>query len=141
MSEFVAGWVGGCCGLFVGHPLDTLKVRQQALNTSSISQTFRNCIKQDGVRSLMKGLSYPIYSVGAVNSLLFGAYVKSLEMIRSTNSSFPPSYTEILLAGGISGAVQLSIACPVDLIKVRLQSVKGFNLKNCLPISRQNGSI
>ena len=106
----------------------------------------------------MKGLSYPIYSVGAVNSLLFGAYVKSLEMIRSTNSSFPPSYTEILLAGGISGAVQLSIACPVDLIKVRLQSVKGdickdldflvsykillgFNLKNCLPNSRQNGSI
>ena len=73
----------------------------------------------------MKGLSYPIYSVGAVNSLLFGAYVKSLEMIRGTDSSSPPSYTEILLAGGISGAAQLTIACPVDLIKVRLQSAKG----------------
>jgi hypothetical protein len=31
MCDFVSGWVGGCCGLILGHPFDTLKVRQQAL--------------------------------------------------------------------------------------------------------------
>ena len=46
MTEFVAGWIGGCSGLLLGHPFDTLKVRQQALNHTSIIQTFQNCIKQ-----------------------------------------------------------------------------------------------
>ena len=46
MTEFVAGWIGGCSGLLLGHPFDTLKVRQQALNHTSIIQTFRNCIQQ-----------------------------------------------------------------------------------------------
>ena len=46
MSEFVSGWVGGCCGFVLGHPFDTLKVRQQALNQTSIVFTFRDCIKQ-----------------------------------------------------------------------------------------------
>ena len=46
MSEFVAGWVGGCCGILLGHPFDTLKVRQQALNQTSVVATLRSCVKQ-----------------------------------------------------------------------------------------------
>ena len=71
----------------------------------------------------MRGLSYPVYSVGAINSLLFGVYVKTLETLESSSSR--PSYSAILLAGAVSGAAQLSLAVPVDLIKVRLQSSKG----------------
>ena len=29
MTEFVSGWAGGCCGLLLGHPFDTVKVRLQ----------------------------------------------------------------------------------------------------------------
>ena len=46
MSEFLAGWIGGCCGILIGHPFDTLKVRQQALNHNSILETFRDCVKK-----------------------------------------------------------------------------------------------
>ena len=67
----------------------------------------------------MKGLSYPVYSVGAINSLLFGVYVKSLESLGSS------SYGSILVAGALSGAAQLSLAVPVDLVKVRLQASRG----------------
>ena len=67
----------------------------------------------------MKGLSYPVYSVGAINSLLFGVYVKSLESLGSS------SYGSILVAGALSGAAQLSLAVPVDLVKVRLQASGG----------------
>ena len=70
----------------------------------------------------MKGLSYPVYSVGAINSLLFGVYVKTLETLDSTSR---PSYSAILVAGAVSGAAQLSLAVPVDLVKVRLQASKG----------------
>ena len=70
----------------------------------------------------MKGLSYPVYSVGAINSLLFGVYVKSLESLGSS------SYGSILVAGALSGAAQLSLAVPVDLVKVRLQASGGEHL-------------
>ena len=38
------------------------------------------CIYQDGLRSLLRGLSYPLYSVGAINSLFFGVYTRALEL-------------------------------------------------------------
>ena len=71
----------------------------------------------------MKGLSYPVYSVGAINSLLFGVYVKTLETLEGDTSR--PSYSAILVAGAVSRAAQLSLAVPVDLVKVRLQSSRG----------------
>ena len=47
MSEFVSGWIGGCCGLLIGHPFDTLKVRQQnSPGQARISVTIRNCLRQ-----------------------------------------------------------------------------------------------
>ena len=35
MCDFISGWFGGCCGLVLGHPFDTLKVRQQALGEAA----------------------------------------------------------------------------------------------------------
>ncbi|XP_018009463.1 solute carrier family 25 member 48 [Hyalella azteca] len=50
--DFVAGWIGGCAGLLVGHPMDTIKVRQQALgNVSAISGISRT-FKYEGVLSV-----------------------------------------------------------------------------------------
>ena len=46
MAEFASGWVGGACGFVLGHPFDTLKVRQQALNHTSIVFTFKDCVKR-----------------------------------------------------------------------------------------------
>ena len=37
-------------------------------------------VYQDGLRSLLRGLSYPLYSVGAINSLFFGVYTRALEL-------------------------------------------------------------
>ena len=37
-------------------------------------------------------------------------------------------YRDIFLAGGIAGAVQAIPACPIELVKVKLQVQKGSNL-------------
>ena len=63
-------------------------------------------LTQDGLRSLLKGLSYPIYSVGAINSLLFGVYTQTLTIL-SPPATTTHTYTNILLAGAVSGAAQL----------------------------------
>jgi len=123
MSEFVSGWVGGCCGFVLGHPFDTLKVRQQALNHTSVIFTFKECVQQDGLRSLMRGLSYPILSVGVINSLFFGVYSSTLTAINNQSNS--PTYSQVFTAGCVAGGAQLVLAVPVDLVKVRLQAQQG----------------
>ena len=47
--DFIAGWVGGSVGIAVGHPFDTLKVRQQALRSATLWDAARSCIKNEGV--------------------------------------------------------------------------------------------
>ena len=77
---------------------------------------------------------YPLLSAGAMNSLFFGVYGVSLRAI--TSSSDPicgsltadgkPSYYQIWLAGCVGGAAQLTIAVPVDVVKIKLQTQTGM---------------
>ena len=46
----MAGWIGGMTGIAIGHPFDTLKVRQQALQGQSLWKTAEACYKYEGVR-------------------------------------------------------------------------------------------
>ena len=48
MTEFVSGWAGGCCGRLLGHPFDTVKVRQQALGHTSLAAALQDTLKQVG---------------------------------------------------------------------------------------------
>ena len=48
MTEFVSGWAGGCCGLLLGHPFDTVKVRQQALGHTSVTAALQDTVTQVG---------------------------------------------------------------------------------------------
>ena len=85
--------------------------------------TYLDLIK-DGLRSLMRGLSYPIMSVGVINSLFFGVYNLSLSKLSSSSSA--PSYSHLFSAGCVAGAAQLVLAVPVDLVKIRLQAEQGI---------------
>lgn len=39
----------GCVGLVIGHPLDTIKVRQQVMKRMTIMNCFMNTLKYEGV--------------------------------------------------------------------------------------------
>ena len=73
----------------------------------------------------MRGLSYPILSVGFINSLFFGVFDQVLTNI---SLSSPPSYLHLFSAGCVAGAAQLVLAVPVDLVKIRLQAEQGDDL-------------
>ena len=70
----------------------------------------------------MRGLSYPILSVGFINSLFFGVFDQVLTNI---SPSSHPSYLHLFSAGCVAGAAQLVLAVPVDLVKIRLQAEQG----------------
>jgi len=137
--DFVAGWVGGCAGILVGHPFDTLKVRQQAFQHGSLASITLDCLKHEGARGLFKGMLYPMLSAGALNSLFFGVYGVSLRFMTSLRdpttaskqpssalTSVKPTNWEIFWAGCAGGAAQLVVACPVDVVKIKLQTQTGL---------------
>jgi len=124
--DFFAGWVGGCSGILFGHPFDTLKVRQQALNTTSVTATVREAVNSGLFSTLKRGLAFPLVSAGAINSVFFGVYGLSADLLAKEGE--PLSYSQVFLAGCLGGAGQLVLACPVDLVKVRLQANTGGSI-------------
>ncbi|XP_014244598.1 mitochondrial basic amino acids transporter-like isoform X2 [Cimex lectularius] len=94
--DFVAGCIGGCAGVIVGHPLDTIKIR-----------------------GLLKGVTSPLGGVALVNATVFGAYGA---IHRNMGDESPKTH---FWAGFGAGSLQCFITCPVELVKTRLQIQKG----------------
>ena len=123
--DFAAGWAGGSLGILFGHPLDTIKVRQQALLVSPL-HCLRSTLRHEGARGLFKGLAFPLVSAGAVNSVFFGVYSSCLRWLDGgRGGSGEPSLRHVAVAGGLGGVVQLSVAVPVELVKIQLQTRTG----------------
>ena len=125
--DFAAGWAGGSLGILCGHPLDTVKVRQQALHVSPL-RCLTATLQHEGARGLFKGMAFPLVSTGAVNSVFFGVYYNSLRWLGGGGGGGggrEPSLWHVAAAGAVGGVVQLSVAVPVDLVKIQLQTRTG----------------
>lgn len=86
---------------------------------------------------------FPLMSMGAVNSVMFGVYGNQLRLLQGTCET--PREKErlllqhVFLAGTAAGFVQSFLACPAELIKIKLQTHKcewfgGVNLNPSLHI-------
>jgi solute carrier family 25 carnitine/acylcarnitine transporter 20/29 len=146
-KDFVAGMAGGAAGIFVGHPMDTVRVRlqvhstpmtdafkhehlahlvnqQNGSNTFSFSSIFRGTVKKEGLLSLYRGMSAPLLGEMANNCVLFGVYGGYLKPL-VTNSHFArthlPEWGSDFLSGALAGLCISFIVQPSELIKIRLQ--------------------
>ncbi|GAA5974887.1 hypothetical protein JCM11641_008412 [Rhodosporidiobolus odoratus] len=120
----------------VTNPADLVKVRQQ-LQLKSISkktgkQTVRSTnafrtavemVRNEGLRSVYKGLSGSLLREGSYSGIRMGGYdlVKS-SLVKSFPLADPNGFGTKLAAGMASGMVGAAIANPADLLKVRLQA-------------------
>ena len=66
MESFIAGCMAGAAGALVGHPLDTMKVHEQAASNSKLS-----------LGQLFRGLTGPVAASGAFLSIKLGIYENS----------------------------------------------------------------
>nr|XP_022904509.1 solute carrier family 25 member 45-like isoform X4 [Onthophagus taurus] len=125
-NDFIAGWVGGVAGLLVGHPADTIKVRQQTYGTTlwpSVSRTY----KHEGVRGFFKGMLFPLLTTGPINSIFFGFYGNTLHILEegryAKSPSDDPRYLQnVFVAGCTGGFATVFFTCPIELVKVVLQA-------------------
>ncbi|XP_077996312.1 solute carrier family 25 member 45-like [Glandiceps talaboti] len=128
-ADFVAGLVAGSGGVMVGYPLDIIKTRLQTQSVGAVKYNgILDCaikiIKHESFFGFYKGMGFPIVSASLQSAILFGAYgnvLRQLSTWRGEGSEQPPRKTDIFVAGWIAGIVQLTIACPIELVKIRLQ--------------------
>jgi len=121
MSEFFCGLLGGCAGVLVGHPFDTVKVKLQTQDFRNplykgTVDCFRQTVNRDGMRGLYRGMASPLVGVGGINAVIFGVQ-------RYTNRLFTnqDALSSHFLSGVCAGVTQSVICSPVELTKTRLQ--------------------
>jgi len=120
--DFVAGCFGGAAGVLVGHPFDTAKVRLalQSSKNQIYKGTFdclKSTIQKESVAGLYKGVTSPLYSLAAINAIVFGVQGNVLRRMENPNS-----LKSHFIAGASAGFLQCGICGPMELAKIRLQS-------------------
>ncbi|XP_069853679.1 solute carrier family 25 member 47 [Dipodomys merriami] len=124
--DFVAGAIGGVCGVAVGYPLDTVKVRiQTEPKYTGIWHCIRDTYRQERVWGFYRGLSLPVCTVSLVSSVSFGTYHHCLAHIcrfRYGSTDVKPAKADIMLSGCASGLVRVFLTSPTEVAKIRLQT-------------------
>ncbi|KAK4884421.1 hypothetical protein RN001_000692 [Aquatica leii] len=128
-ADFIAGWAGGICGLVIGHPMDTIKTRQQAKGLS-FTKIFVDTYKHEGFLGFYKGFSVPFLTVGPSNAVFFFTYAEALKKLQiggkedivRLDINNPDWKWNAGLAGIIGGFAQVLVTCPVELIKTVMQT-------------------
>lgn len=97
-QSILSGGIGGALMVIVGHPLDLLKVRQQALTSSTASTNLqgikssgsanmfhdlKSIVKCQGYRGLYRGLATPLFAVAPTFAVEYGAFEMFQSYIRS----------------------------------------------------------
>ncbi|XP_059091492.1 mitochondrial ornithine transporter 1-like isoform X1 [Tigriopus californicus] len=128
--DFVAGSLGAATSVYVGQPLDTLKVKMQTFPEKypNLGICFRETLRKEGVvRGLYAGTVPSLAANMAENSILFAAYgvcQKSVANLIGVRKVSDLSVT----ANGFSGSFAAFFAsfalCPTELIKCRLQAMR-----------------
>ncbi|CAK1540415.1 unnamed protein product [Leptosia nina] len=116
--DFVAGCIGGCAGIIVGHPLDTLKVHVQSGRRSVLKCT-KALLKDGSLATAYRGVGAPLGGIAAINAIVFGSYGNTIKAMPNSESLICHG-----IAGGVAGFLQSIVCAPVELIKTRQQLAK-----------------
>lgn len=116
----MAGALGGAAGVVFGHPLDTLRVRQQQPGAprNAIS-VLVHLVRNEGAPALFKGLTAPLVSASAQNAVCFHSFSAASTRVAQALQGRPQLTT--FVAGCIAGGATAVLVVPVDLLKTQLQ--------------------
>jgi len=125
LKDIFAGTVAGIGQCFVGHPLDTIKVRLQTSSKyNGMVDCFKTTVKEEGFVGLYKGVQSPLIGMAAMNSVTFLAYGQSKNLFKKDEQD-PLTLMQILQCGLITGTAVALVESPVDLFKSQLQTDHG----------------
>ncbi|KAH8593746.1 mitochondrial carrier domain-containing protein [Bisporella sp. PMI_857] len=119
-ADFFASYASGVIGILIGNPLDIVKVRLQAGNSSPITSAAT-------ISSFFRGTAAPSLGYGALNSILFVTYNRTTDVLKTGSPANAPSLWTVWIAGAVGGLATWVVSTPSELIKCRSQlSTSGY---------------
>lgn len=136
-SEYKSGFIAGITRAVISQPFDTVKTKMQSGNYANSLICAREIIKNEGVKFLYKGLTFPLIG----NSFIVGTHFHVYNNYKNTMPAF--------CVGGLAGLCSSFIVNPVELVRIKMQmSDKTSNNKKyknsfvCMKtIIQHNGTI
>lgn len=126
--DLIAGSLGGAANVFVGQPLDTVKVKMQTFPTL-YTGTMNCCIRtytKEGIRGFYAGTVPSLVANVAENSVLFAAYgvcQKFVQVLVQKESVSKLTVLENAFSGFFAAFFSGLALCPTELVKCRLQAM------------------
>lgn len=133
--DFTAGSLGGVAVVYVGQPLDTVKVKMQTFpkQYKGMYDCIIRTLKTDGfVRGLYAGTTPAIAANVAENSVLFAAYgfcQKFMVNISGVERVDQLSTLSNATAGFLAAFFSSFTLCPTELVKCQLQAMREVNMQ------------
>jgi len=133
--ENLGGFLSGSVSILIGHPFDTVKVRQQAghVEYRGALDCVRRTVGEEGARALFRGMWSPLLTNSALNALTFSTWQETQRLLHFKEGSAAP-LEKVFLAGAIAGVVQCLIATPMELVRSKMQvrSDRSLGYVECL---------
>jgi len=107
-------------------PAETIKVRLQSNPETwkSASDCLVRTVREEGARSLFKGLPAQMARDVPFTSVFFTSYSWITNTLKTKNQGKPITSFETVMAGGLAGAAGWTVTLPMDIVKTRAQASK-----------------
>jgi len=113
VAESISGWIGGSCGIFATHPLDTIRIRQQVAGANcNYINVVREIVRYKGLLGFYGGIIPPVFFRGFAFSMNRSVYAITQEL---TNKPY--------LLGFSAGLCMSLFEIPIHLLKSRTQVI------------------
>ena len=118
---------GAASGLPLGLTLGPLERFKCLMQTSAVHQSFGACVRavyhQEGLRGVFRGTSATIMRDVPGNAAYFAAYEFFKRQLHGDDlTTTKPSISTTLLAGGLAGMANWTVAIPMDVLKSKWQT-------------------
>lgn len=138
LIDFTAGSLGGIAVVYVGQPLDTVKVKMQTypLLYNNMVDCVKTTLTTDGIsKGLYAGTVPALVCNIAENSILFFAYgfcQKFVQKVTKTDNISNLSTVGNATAGSLASLFAALAICPTELVKCKLQAVRESRLETSI---------
>nr|CAD7439322.1 unnamed protein product [Timema bartmani] len=128
--DFIAGSLGGTALVYVGQPLDTVKVKMQTFPQlyGGMVNCFMQTLRKEGiVQGLYAGTLPAVAANVAENSVLFASYgvcQKTIMKLTNVQEVEDLSSFSNASAGFLAAFFSSFMLCPTELIKCQLQAMR-----------------